>query len=186
MSTTDRRWNLTGVLALFGVAAGLTAIGYVKAPVGHSLPRKCRVFQSTPARPDRGPTPTSTTPTGPVGHRGSIPTLIVSGAQDGVVDQRLWQQEAAFTGSNILHRQVEGAGHFPWVENPEAIRAAFADLTARADAAKNESLSRMSHELHTPLNAVLGFAQLLELDALSPSRKTPSATSSAAATTYSP
>ena len=116
----------------------------------------------------------------------SIPTLIVSGAQDGVVDQRLWQQEAAFTGSNILHRQVEGAGHFPWVENPEAIRAAFADLTARADAAKNESLSRMSHELHTPLNAVLGFAQLLERDALSPSRKTPSATSSAAATTYSP
>ena len=36
----------------------------------------------------------------------------------------------------------------------------------QASTAKSEFLSRMSHELRTPLNSVLGFAQLLELDAL--------------------
>jgi PAS domain S-box-containing protein len=36
-----------------------------------------------------------------------------------------------------------------------------------ANQAKSEFLSRMSHELRTPLNSILGFAQLLEMDALS-------------------
>jgi pimeloyl-ACP methyl ester carboxylesterase len=60
-----------------------------------------------------------------------IPALIVSGTEDHVVTQQLWQQEPDFTRPNILHRQIEGAAHFPWVENPEAVRAAFSDLTGR-------------------------------------------------------
>src|SRR5206468_7679851 len=34
--------------------------------------------------------------------------------------------------------------------------------------AKSDFLSRMSHELRTPLNGIIGFAQLLELDAHGP------------------
>jgi PAS domain S-box-containing protein len=40
-----------------------------------------------------------------------------------------------------------------------------------ANRAKSEFLSRMSHDLRTPLNAVLGFAQLLSADALNDSQR---------------
>ncbi|HYE92961.1 MAG TPA: ATP-binding protein [Terriglobales bacterium] len=41
----------------------------------------------------------------------------------------------------------------------------------RANRAKSEFLSRMSHELRTPLNGILGFAQLLEMDAQAPEQR---------------
>jgi DNA-binding response OmpR family regulator len=57
------------------------------------------------------------------------------------------------------------------------LRAANADLEQRvrdrtmelesALHAKSEMLSRTSHELRTPMNHILGFAQLLEMDSLS-------------------
>jgi len=40
-----------------------------------------------------------------------------------------------------------------------------------ANRAKSAFLSRMSHELRTPLNSILGFAQLLDLDPLSPEQR---------------
>ncbi|MFJ9471553.1 alpha/beta fold hydrolase [Streptomyces caniferus] len=61
----------------------------------------------------------------------TLPTLIVSGDRDHIVDQRLWQDEPGFQGPHVLHRRIADAGHFPWVENPEAVRTAFADLAAR-------------------------------------------------------
>ena len=41
-------------------------------------------------------------------------------------------------------------------------------LAEKANLAKSEFLSSMSHELRSPLNAILGFAQLLESDATTP------------------
>ena len=61
----------------------------------------------------------------------------------------------AITFTDITDRRV--------AENE--LRAARAD-SEHANAAKSEFLSRMSHELRTPMNAVLGFAQLLELEEL--------------------
>jgi signal transduction histidine kinase len=45
------------------------------------------------------------------------------------------------------------------------------DNADRANRAKGEFLSRASHELRTPMNAVLGFTQLLELDDLTDSQR---------------
>jgi pimeloyl-ACP methyl ester carboxylesterase len=60
----------------------------------------------------------------------SVPTLIVSGAEDRIVAQRLWN-EPRFRGGHVLHRRIEGAAHFPWIERPGAVRAAFHELAAR-------------------------------------------------------
>lgn len=60
----------------------------------------------------------------------SLPTLIVSGGDDRIVDQTLWE-DARFQGENVLRRKIEGGAHFPWIEEPEAVRKAFADLAAQ-------------------------------------------------------
>jgi pimeloyl-ACP methyl ester carboxylesterase len=60
----------------------------------------------------------------------TLPALIVSGADDRIVDQSLWQRPA-FAGANVLHRTIAGAAHFPWIEQPAAVAAAFAELAAR-------------------------------------------------------
>jgi pimeloyl-ACP methyl ester carboxylesterase len=63
----------------------------------------------------------------------TLPTLIVSGAEDRIVDQSLWSRPELHA-DHVLHRSIAGAAHFPWLEQPAAVAAAFrelADLIAR-------------------------------------------------------
>ncbi len=59
-----------------------------------------------------------------------LPTLIVAGADDRIVSQAGWD-DPRFAGNNVICRTIPGRDHFPWIENPTAVRAAFALLAER-------------------------------------------------------
>ncbi len=87
----------------------------------------------------------------------------------------LWGIGMAFA-RRLLHRQMELAEHEAKeleTANEQLVATALELETARekaekASGAKSAFLSNMSHELRTPLNSILGFAQLLELNAKDP------------------
>jgi pimeloyl-ACP methyl ester carboxylesterase len=62
----------------------------------------------------------------------TLPTLIVSGSHDRIVDQSLWN-EPRLRGDHVLRRHIDSAAHFPWIERPDAVRAAFHDFAAAFD-----------------------------------------------------
>lgn len=57
----------------------------------------------------------------------SLPTLIVSGSDDRIVIQRLWD-DPRFEGPHVTRARIEGGAHFAWIEEPEQVRAAFAEF----------------------------------------------------------
>lgn len=59
-----------------------------------------------------------------------FPVLIMAGDDDRIVWQGGWGRER-FQGPHINRVGIVGGGHFPWIENPESVRAAFADLSNR-------------------------------------------------------
>jgi pimeloyl-ACP methyl ester carboxylesterase len=64
----------------------------------------------------------------------TLPVLIAAGADDCIVGQSGWD-DPKFLGANVIRRRIPGAGHFPWIDNPQAVRAAFADLSLAIAAA---------------------------------------------------
>jgi pimeloyl-ACP methyl ester carboxylesterase len=57
----------------------------------------------------------------------ALPTLIMAGNQDRIVGQTGWD-DPRFSGRNVIRRTIDGGGHFPWIENPGAVRRAFIEL----------------------------------------------------------
>jgi pimeloyl-ACP methyl ester carboxylesterase len=57
-----------------------------------------------------------------------LPTLILSGSDDRIIAQSLWDNPK-FQRQNVLRRTIDSAAHFLWLEKPEAVREAFAELT---------------------------------------------------------
>jgi len=76
--------------------------------------------------------------------------------------QAIVGEDGLAKGAVVISRDVS-----PDLAFEEELQNALA-AAQQASAAKSSFLSRMSHELRTPLNSVLGFAQLLEMEDLTP------------------
>jgi signal transduction histidine kinase len=98
-----------------------------------------------------------------------------SGATDYVLKQRLTRLPAVVRRAlreahdRVERRRAEEEARRLNLELDR--RAAERTAQAAASRAKTEFLSRMSHDLRTPLNAVLGFAQLLEIEVQKPEQR---------------
>jgi pimeloyl-ACP methyl ester carboxylesterase len=54
-----------------------------------------------------------------------IPTLILSGEHDLITPLKLFSDTKAFHRDNIQIRSIPNAGHYPWIDNPADVTAAF-------------------------------------------------------------
>lgn len=55
----------------------------------------------------------------------NLPTLIFAGSHDYMTPLKLFSNLKEFTRDNIFMRDIENAGHFPWIENPKKVSAVF-------------------------------------------------------------
>ncbi len=54
-----------------------------------------------------------------------INALIINGEFDHITPHSLFKNNPQYQRSNILVREIPGAGHYPWFENPQEVKAAF-------------------------------------------------------------
>jgi pimeloyl-ACP methyl ester carboxylesterase len=55
----------------------------------------------------------------------NLPTLIIAGAEDYLTPLALFRTSEAFNRNNILIKEINHGGHFPWIENPHEVAQAF-------------------------------------------------------------
>jgi PAS domain S-box-containing protein len=97
-------------------------------------------------------------------------SLASAGTPQGPQDRRAVEGEIVFApGSGVMPPGNDSLGFlFVGTDQSERLRSGELELARRraeaASQAKSEFLSRVSHELRTPMNAMLGYAQLLQLE----------------------
>ncbi len=62
-----------------------------------------------------------------------INTLIMSGSKDYITPLNLFKDNKIYQRKNILIKEILGAGHYPWFENPSEIVQAFMDFLSKLD-----------------------------------------------------
>jgi PAS domain S-box-containing protein len=94
-------------------------------------------------------------------HENSIITF------EGRTEWMQWTNRAIFDKNNLV--EFQGIGTITTDKKEAELRLLQAKQEAeKANKAKSQFLSNMSHELKTPLNAILGFSQILETDETAP------------------
>ncbi len=95
-------------------------------------------------------------------------SLASAGSPQGPVDRRGEGEVVFAPGSGVAPASDSLGFLFVGTDQSERLRSGELELARRraeaASQAKSEFLSRVSHELRTPMNAMLGYAQLLQLE----------------------
>jgi pimeloyl-ACP methyl ester carboxylesterase len=60
-----------------------------------------------------------------------ITTLITTGSDDHITPINLYSNNPEYKQKNFLIREILGAGHYPWYENPSAVTNAFQDYVRK-------------------------------------------------------
>ena len=170
------RYRLAGFEADWSAPTRQPAIRYSSLPPGDYL------LQVQAQAPLSGPGPVRTLLRLRV-RSGALQSLARAGAAayDRVFglalrNRRLLQRHGELEAEVEARRKAETAlqEHRAGLEELVQLRTreliAARDEALRANQAKSSFLSRMSHELRTPMNAILGFAQLMDMDRDLPAR----------------
>jgi len=67
----------------------------------------------------------------------NIPTMILGGDSDYLTPLYLFKNSTEFQTENIMFREIQNAGHFPWLENPEQVVLAFKEFLESMKCATN-------------------------------------------------
>jgi pimeloyl-ACP methyl ester carboxylesterase len=71
----------------------------------------------------------------------NIPTLILGASHDCITPYTLFENDTRFHRPNILMKKVQNAGHFPWLEQMDVVKASFNDFeNAILDSRQTENI----------------------------------------------